>query len=207
MRDKTEIIRKRYDRAAKYYDAIENMMEKKWFSQWRKLLFSHVKGPKVLEVGVGTGKNMPYYSQDWEIVAIDFSPKMLEKAKERAAKLNLQVDLRLMDVQHLEFSDNSFDTVVTACVFCSVPDPILGLKEIRRVLKDDGVLVMLEHVRSKKEPIGTIMDILNPLVVGLYGANINRNTVENLKKAGFEIVEEKNLLSDIVKLIIAKPIK
>lgn len=207
MRDKTEIIRKRYDRAAKYYDAIENMMEKKWFSQWRKLLFSHVKGPKVLEVGVGTGKNMPYYSQDWEIVAIDFSPKMLEKAKERAAKLNLQVDLRLMDVQHLEFSDNSFDTVVTACVFCSVPDPILGLKEIRRVLKSDGLLVMLEHVRSKKEPIGTIMDILNPLVVGIYGANINRNTVENVKKAGFEIVEEKNLLSDIVKLIIAKPIK
>jgi ubiquinone/menaquinone biosynthesis C-methylase UbiE len=207
MRDKTEIIRKRYDRAAKYYDAVENMMEKKWFSRWRKLLFSFVKGPKVLEVGVGTGKNMPYYSQDWEIVAIDFSPKMLEKAKERSAKLNLQVDLRLMDVQHLEFSDNSFDTVVTACVFCSVPDPILGLKEIRRVLKDDGVLVMLEHVRSKKEPIGKIMDILNPLVVGIYGANINRNTVENVKKAGFEIVEEKNLLSDIVKLIIAKPIK
>ncbi|AEM74777.1 class I SAM-dependent methyltransferase [Caldicellulosiruptor acetigenus] len=207
MRDKTEIIRKRYDRAAKYYDAVENMMEKKWFSRWRKLLFSFVKGPKVLEVGVGTGKNMPYYSQDWEIVAIDFSPKMLEKAKERSAKLNLQVDLRLMDVQHLEFSDNSFDTVVTACVFCSVPDPILGLREIRRVLKDDGVLVMLEHVRSKKEPIGKIMDILNPLVVGIYGANINRNTVENVKKAGFEIVEEKNLLSDIVKLIIAKPIK
>ena len=207
MRDKTEIIRKRYDRAAKYYDAIENMMEKKWFSQWRKLLFSHVKGPKVLEVGVGTGKNMPYYSQDWEIVAIDFSPKMLEKAKERAAKLNLQVDLRLMDVQHLEFSDNSFDTVVTACVFCLVPDPILGLKEIQRVLKSDGLLVMLEHVRSKKEPIGTIMDILNPLVVGLYGANINRDTVENVKKAGFEIVEEKNLLSDIVKLIVARDYK
>ncbi|ADQ45180.1 Methyltransferase type 11 [Caldicellulosiruptor kronotskyensis 2002] len=207
MRDKTEIIRKRYDRAAKYYDAVESMMEKKWFSQWRKLLFSFVKGPKVLEVGVGTGKNMPYYNQDWEMVAIDFSPKMLERAKERAAKLNLQVDLRLMDVQHLELSDNSFDTVVTACVFCSVPDPILGLKEIRRVLKGDGVLVMLEHVRSKKEPIGKIMDMLNPLVVGIYGANINRNTVENVKKAGFEIVEEKNLLSDIVKLIIAKPIK
>ncbi|WAM31835.1 class I SAM-dependent methyltransferase [Caldicellulosiruptor naganoensis] len=206
MKNKIEIIRKRYDRAAKYYDAIENMMEKKWFSQWRKLLFSHIKGPKVLEVGVGTGKNMPYYSQDWEIVAIDFSPKMLEKAKERAAKLNLQVDLRLMDVQNLEFSDNSVDTVVTACVFCSVPDPILGLKEVHRVLKGDGLLVMLEHVRSKKEPIGKIMDILNPLVVGLYGANINRNTVENVKKAGFEI-KEKNLLSDIVKLINAKPIK
>ncbi|ADQ06005.1 Methyltransferase type 11 [Caldicellulosiruptor hydrothermalis 108] len=205
MKNKTEIIRRRYDRAAKYYDAVESMMEKKWFSQWRKLLFSFVKGPKVLEVGVGTGKNMPYYSQDWEIVAIDFSPKMLEKAKERAVKLNLQVDLKLMDVQNLEFADNSFDTVVTACVFCSVPDPILGLKEIRRVLKDDGLLVMLEHVRSKKEPIGKIMDILNPLVVGIYGANINRNTVENVKKAGFEIVEEKNLLSDIVKLIIAKP--
>ncbi|MEZ0536570.1 class I SAM-dependent methyltransferase [Caldicellulosiruptoraceae bacterium PP1] len=207
MRDKTEIIRKRYDRAAKYYDTIESIMERKWFSQWRKLVFTFVKGPKVLEVGVGTGKNMIYYSLDWDIVAIDFSPKMLEKAKEKVAKLQLDIDLRQMDVQHLEFTDNSFDTVVTACVFCSVPDPILGLKEIRRVLKKDGLLIMLEHVRSKKEPIGKVMDILNPLVVGIYGANINRNTVDNVKKAGFEIVEEKNLLIDIVKLIIAKPIK
>lgn len=207
MGDRTEIIKRRYDRAAKYYDTVESMMERRWFSEWRKLLFSFIKGPKVLEVGVGTGKNMPYYGQDWQMVAIDFSPKMLEKAKERAAELKLEIDLRLMDVQRLEFNDNFFDTVVTACVFCSVPDPILGLKEIRRVLKNDGLLIMLEHVRSKKEPIGRIMDILNPLVVGLYGANINRDTVDNVKKAGFEIVEEKNLLFDIVKLIIAKPIK
>jgi len=207
MKDKTEIIRKRYDRAAKYYDTIESIMERRWFSKWRKLMFTFVKGPKILEVGVGTGKNMFYYRLDWDIVAIDFSPKMLEKAKERLTKLQLDVGLRQMDVQHLEFTDNSFDTVVTACVFCSVPDPVLGLKEIRRVLKNDGLLVMLEHVRSKKETIGKVMDILNPLVVGIYGANINRNTVDNVKKAGFEIVEEKNLLADIVKLIIAKPLK
>jgi len=75
--------------------------------------------------------------------------------------------------------------------FILCQNPIVGLKEIRRVLKDDRVLIMLEHVRSKKEPIGTIMDILNPSVARVYGANISRNTADNVKKAEFEIVKGK----------------
>ncbi|WP_028992158.1 class I SAM-dependent methyltransferase [Thermoanaerobacter thermocopriae] len=207
MKDATEIIRKRYDRAAKYYDRIENMMEKRWMSKWRKELFNHVKGHDVLEIGVGTGKNMPYYPKDINITAIDFSPKMLEKAIARANKLGLNITLKLMDVQQLGFPENSFDVVITACVFCSVPDPIKGLNEIKRVLRKDGELIMLEHVRSNIEPLGTFMDIINPLVVRIYGANINRNTIDNIKKAGFQIIYEDNLFFDIFKLIKAKPIK
>ncbi len=112
-----------------------------------------------------------------------------------------------MDVQHLNFPDESFDAVITTCVFCSVPDPLKGLMEIRRVLKRGGELIMLEHVRSNVKVLGRVMDMLNPLVVGLYGANINRNTVENVKKAGFDVYYEKNLALDIVKLIKARPIK
>lgn len=207
MDDKTEIIKKRYDRAARYYDVLEGFMERRWIASWRKELFSHVKGSKILEVGVGTGKNIPYYPEGCDIVAIDFSPRMLDKAKIRAEQLNKKVDLRLMDVQQLNFPDESFDAVITTCVFCSVPDPLKGLMEIRRVLKRDGELIMLEHVRSNIRSLGRVMDMLNPLVVGLYGANINRNTVENVKKAGFDVYYEKNLALDIVKLIKARPIK
>ncbi|WP_281172719.1 class I SAM-dependent methyltransferase [Caldanaerobius polysaccharolyticus] len=132
---------------------------------------------------------------------------MLDRAKIKAEQLNKKVSLELMDVQHLNFPDESFDAVITTCVFCSVPDPLKGLMEIRRVLKRGGELIMLEHVRSNVKVLGRVMDMLNPLVVGLYGANINRNTVENVKKAGFDVYYEKNLALDIVKLIKARPIK
>jgi ubiquinone/menaquinone biosynthesis C-methylase UbiE len=122
-------------------------------------------------------------------------------AKECSKKPGKNVDLKLMDVQQLDFPDDAFDTVITTCVFCSVPDPIKGLQEIRRVCKKDGQIIMLEHVRSKNLVIGTMMDILNPLVVRIVGANINRNTIENLKHAGLKVEMEKDLMADIVKHI------
>ncbi|WP_244262255.1 class I SAM-dependent methyltransferase [Thermoanaerobacter wiegelii] len=129
---------------------------------------------------------MPYYPKEMNITAIDFSPKMLEKAIARANKLGLNIMLKLMDAQQLDFPENSFDVVITAFVFCSVPDPIKGLNEINRVLRKDGELIMLEHVRSNIEPLGTFMDTINPLVVRIYGANINRNTIDNIKKPIFK---------------------
>jgi ubiquinone/menaquinone biosynthesis C-methylase UbiE len=122
-------------------------------------------------------------------------------AKECSKKPGKNVDLKLMDVQQLDFPDDAFDTVITTCVFCSVPDPIKGLQEIRRVCKKDGQIIILEHVRSKNLVIGTMMDILNPLVVRIVGANINRNTIENLKHAGLKVEMEKDLMADIVKHI------
>lgn len=197
--DKTsEKIRKRYNRMARAFDLTEAMMEKGKMSQWRELVWKEAKG-KVLEVGVGTGKNIQYYPDHVEVTAIDFSEKMLKRAKEKAKKLGRYVDLRLMDAQKLDFSDESFDTVITTCVFCSVPDPIKGLEEIKRVCKKDGQIIMLEHVRSKNPLVGAIMDFLNPIVVRIVGANINRNTVENLKDAGINVETEKDLMMDIVK--------
>jgi ubiquinone/menaquinone biosynthesis C-methylase UbiE len=181
------------------------MMEKGKMGQWRKMIWQQVKG-KVLEVGVGTGKNIEYYPDSVAVTAIDFSERMLEKAKEKAKQFHKKVDLRLMDVQNLEFTDETFDTIVTTCVFCSVPDPVKGLMEIQRVLKKDGRIIMLEHVRSSRPFVGTIMDLLNPVVVRMVGANINRNTVETLRKAGFIIDVEQDLLMDIVKHLNCKRI-
>ncbi len=106
---------------------------------------------KVLEVGVGSGKNLKYYPSYLELTAIDFSQKMIQIAAHKTAKLARDVDLKVMDAQDMYFADNMFDSVVTSCVFCSVADPLQGLKEIRRVCKNGGKVVMLEHVRSQKQ--------------------------------------------------------
>ena len=196
----TEKIRKRYDRTARFYDLMGYMMEKGKMSEWRKSIWKEAQG-KVLEVGVGTGKNIEYYSENADITAIDFSKKMLQKAREKADKLGSNVDLRLMDVQKLDFPDNTFDTIVTTCVFCSVPDPVKGLMEIKRVCKNDGKIIMLEHVKSKGRFLSLLMDFFNPLTVIIAGANINRNTIGNLRKAGLEVRVEKDLMMDIVKYI------
>jgi ubiquinone/menaquinone biosynthesis C-methylase UbiE len=136
------------------------------------------------------------------LVAIDFSQKMLSKAKAKFSRNMKNIKFIEMDVQSLEFDDNSFDCVLSSCVFCSVPSPIEGLKEIGRVCKPNGKIVMMEHVRSDIRIFGPIMDLLNPLPLYLYGANINRNTVDNLKKAGYKNIQVKDLWLDIFKKII-----
>ncbi|MDF2891049.1 MAG: methyltransferase type 11 [Clostridia bacterium] len=201
MDKKTEMIKRRYNRASFFYDFMEAPMEAMSLKSWRIEVMKDLKG-KVLEVGVGTGKNIEYYPDGLDITAIDFSEKMLEKAKMKADAVKKQVDLKLMDAQQMDFSDNTFDTVFTTCVFCSVPDPIKGLMEIRRVCKSGGRIIMIEHVRSEKQVLGLIMDVLNPLVVNFYGANINRRTLENISKAGYDKVEVTNLYKDIVKKIV-----
>jgi ubiquinone/menaquinone biosynthesis C-methylase UbiE len=199
-------IRHRYDRASLLYDFFEQPMELMGLRKWRIDIAKELKG-KVLEVGVGTGKNIEYYPEGADITAIDFSGKMLEKARNRAVKYNKKVDLLLMDAQNMDFPDNSFDMVFTTCVFCSVPDPVKGLMEIRRICKPDGKIIMLEHVRSEHKLIGAFMDFVNPMIVNLYGANINRRTIDNINLAGFTETSVTNLLGDIVKKIEIDNIK
>ena len=170
----TERARKRYNRTATFYDLMESGMEKMRFSAWRSVLWSKAEGKRVLEVGVGTGKNFPYYPPGTDIVAVDFSDRMLARARKRAATGNVKVGLHLMDIQRLEFPDNSFDTVVATFVFCSVPDPVLGLTEVWRVCKPGGKVLLLEHVLSEKRALRLIMNLAAPLVVRVTGANINR---------------------------------
>jgi ubiquinone/menaquinone biosynthesis C-methylase UbiE len=201
----TSLTQARYNRIAPLYDAMESSVERSFFSQWREELWSRVLPRRILEVGVGTGKNIPYYPQGAQISGIDISESMLARAGERAKSLGLELDLRHMDSQHLEFADDSFDTAVATFVFCSVPIPVQGLRELGRVVRPNGDIWLLEHVRIDKPVLGTLMDILSPLVARIMGASINRQTVKNVKKAGLKIVSVENLKGELVKLIHAQP--
>jgi len=197
-------ISKRYDRIAPFYDLLEAMMEGLFFKRWRQRLWQKVDGHHILEVGVGTGKNFNVYPQAARITAIDFSPKMLLRAERKKALRRINVDLQLMDVQSLCYADNSFDTVIASFVFCSVPLPGKGLKEIYRVCKPGGQVLLLEHVLSSYSPLAWLMNRINPIVVALMGANINRNTVKNVKACGFSKVFVDESSTDIIKLIEAR---
>jgi ubiquinone/menaquinone biosynthesis C-methylase UbiE len=203
-KDKSAAVREKYDRKAASYDCLLLPMEKMAMEKKKKKLCSKARG-LVLEAGVGTGANLPYYPADITVIGVDFSPKMLAKAQKKLPHTKAQVELRLADIQDLPFPDHTFDNVITACVFCSVPDPIQGLKELRRVTKPNGQLFFLEHVRSKNFILGPAMDWLNPPLHRLFGTNINRKTENNMVLAGLTIIAVENLFGDIVKLITAVP--
>ena len=196
--------RDRYQRISQVYDVMEILPERRYIS-WRERLWSLVRGPEILEVGVGTGKNIAFYPEGVRVTGVDLTPGMLDRARKRAAILNREVTLLLGDAQNLDLPDASFDTIVATFVFCSVSDPVLGLRELGRVVKPDGQIFLMEHVRSEKPVVGALMDILNPIVVRVTGANINRRTVENVRRSGLLIERVEDLgLGDIFKLIVAR---
>jgi phosphatidylethanolamine/phosphatidyl-N-methylethanolamine N-methyltransferase len=203
MKPESEVIKKRYDRLAPFFDMIEAPMEGMVIRPLRQRLWSKVDGHHILELGVGTGKNFPFYPKDARITAVDFSPEMLRQATLAKIKQGVTVDLDLMDVQSLCYADNSFDTVVATFVFCSVPMPVKGLKELHRVCKPGGQILLLEHVISSNRILAFVMNLLNPLVLWLFGANINRNTVKNVQACPFSNVRVDEESSHIVKLIEA----
>lgn len=203
MKSDSDQIRQRYNRIAPFFDGMEACFEGLFFKRWRQKLWEKAEGKHILEVGVGTGKNFDFYPSGAKITAIDFSDKMLAIAKQKAEKRYIDVNLNLMDVEYLDYGDNCFDTVIASFVFCSVPHPRRGLKELHRVCKPGGKVILLEHEISANEKLAWLITKLNPLVLKAVGANINRHTLNTVKSCGFKMVYVECLGGDVVKLIEA----
>ena len=176
----------RYDRMARWYDLYDAPMDLLGVRRRRRELVSRASG-RTLEVGVGTGRNLTYYGSNVDLVAIDVSSKMLERARRVAADLDRPIALRLADVHDLPFGDDEFDTAVATSVFCSVADPVRGLREIARVVRPDGRILLLEHVRPRTRLLGRLADLLNPIVKRMLGPEINRRTEQNIDRAGLRV--------------------
>lgn len=180
-------ITRRYDRLAGLYDLYTEPMEWAGLGRRRRGLLAGASG-NTLEVGIGTGRSLDYYPAGIRLVGIDVAPRMLQRAAQRAAQRGLEVRLRQADVQQLPFPSSSFDTVVATCVFCSVADPVRGLAELGRVVRADGKVLLLEHVRPRGRVLGWLADRISPLTRRLLGFNLNRRTEDNVRAAGLEVV-------------------
>ncbi|MEE8370632.1 MAG: class I SAM-dependent methyltransferase [Sphingomonadales bacterium] len=191
----------KWDAAAGLFDIMGGFGPEKRWKPVKERLFSAMEG-RILFLAVGTGLDIGCFPPGKEIVGIDISPKMLEKAGPRARAYPGQMTLRQMDVHEMDFAGGSFDQVFTSCTFCSVPDPVRGLTALRRVLKPGGDLKMFEHTGSRYFPFRQMLDVMNPVFRNL-GPEINRDTVANVRAAGFEVHRVSNVFMDVVKTIEA----
>lgn len=192
--------RDKWDSLAGSFDFLSQADDRRFAADKRRL-FARIVG-KTLLVAAGTGNDFKFFPPGHQIVAIDISPKMLVRARTKLGEYQGEIELREMDVTMLDFPDGSFDTVATICTFCSVPKPVAGLRELRRVLKPGGRILMFEHVRSRIGPLGILQDLMTPLT-RRNGPDLNRDTVGNVQRAGFRIVRVENAYLDIVRMIEA----
>ncbi|WP_148883242.1 class I SAM-dependent methyltransferase [Thermococcus aciditolerans] len=197
-------FREKYAELGERYERIDGPLER-FFDPLRRKAAGYAAG-RVLEIGVGTGFMLPYYPEDIELHAIDAVPEMLEVAKKKAKELGLNASFYVMDAERLEFSDESFDTVVSAFVFCTVPNPENAMKEIHRVLKPGGRVILLEHTKSDCRLLNWLF--LKPLDV-LLGFLLEDNTLREthlLARNYFEIEHDESHYRGIVRLLVGRKV-
>ena len=193
----------RWDRVAKHYGLVEFLSE--WYLKpFRKTLWARATG-RILEAGAGTGLNIAFYPAKARVTATDLSGAMLRRARERAREQKVDVAFEEADLCNLPFTDGTFDTAVATFVFCSMPDPVACLREMGRVTKPGGRILLLDHVRIDRPLVGPLMDWLNVATVRLAGEYINHRIDEFVCAAGFEIVESRRLgFMGIIQFIAAR---
>ncbi len=192
----------KYSRIARHYETLERPLDR-FFCPLRKKAVSFVEG-KTLEVGVGVGKTLRYYLSDVELCAVDAVPEALEIAREKARRLNLNACFKVADVERLPFPDESFDTVLSSFVFCTVPNPERGMREILRVLKPGGRAIFLEHTRSDSALVNYLfLWPMKLLLKPLLDDDPLRET-HRLIGEHFKVERAESYYRGIVRLIVAR---
>jgi ubiquinone/menaquinone biosynthesis C-methylase UbiE len=201
----TERVRSYYNDIAPQYDHWVGYFEKVLVGDGRRWACAQAAG-EVLEVAIGTGRNLTFYPKGVRVTGIDLSPAMLAIARRRANELGQQADLREGDAQALDFPDERFDSVVCTLSLCCIPDERKAVVEIRRVLRPAGRLVLLDHVVSNVAPVRAVQRLLEPLWIHWFRDSLLRRPVEHLQADGFEMVwQERSKLGIIERVLARKP--
>ena len=193
----------KYNRFARSYDLVEGVPDLLGVRRLRQRLLRQASG-KVLEVAVGTGKNLWFCPQGCRIVAVDVSEEMLKVARKRAASLSLNVSFLLADGENLPFFDKSFDTVVSSLTTCTFPNPVIALQEMARVCRTQGKILLLEHGRSDKERLGRWQDRRSDRHAKQLGCHWNREPLQLVREAGLRVVTAHRAFFGIFHVIEAK---
>ena len=195
----------RYQRIAAVYDVLDLPFEYGRYRQIRRLLFQGLAG-RLLDAGVGTGRNFPFYPPGTSVVGIDISPAMLARAERRRKLVAAEIELRQMDVTRLDFADQTFDGAVATFLFCVLPDQLQvpGLKELGRVVKAGGPVRLLEYVRPQHTVRRALARLWEPLIAWTYGASFDRRTEEHVPEAGLVLVDARFVVDELVRLISAR---
>lgn len=203
MVNETERVRGIYDAAAGRYDKMIGLAEKLFFGSGRAWVCAQAHG-EVLEVAIGTGRNLPLYPAEVRLTGIELSPAMLAIARTRARALGRAIDLRIGDAQALDFPDASFDTVVCTLALCTIPDDRMAVAEAIRVLRPGGRLLWLEHVRSPLLPVRAVERLLDPICVHIQADHLLREPLDHLAGTGMEIERVERTRWGIVERLAAR---
>ena len=201
--EQTAKVLRAWEKSASSYDKQIAFFERIQFGGGREWLGARVQG-RVLEVAIGTGRNLPYYPADVRLTGTDLSPAMLAIAERRAADLGLNVDLGIDDAEDLRFDDEVFDTVVCALSLCTIPNPATAIGEMKRVLVPGGRLLLLDHIGSTWPPIYAAQWLLERLTIRAAGEYFTRRQLPVVRAAGFDVVEVERLKAGTVERIFAR---
>jgi len=195
----------RYQRIAWAYDLLDLPFEYGRYRKIRPQLFRGMSG-RILDAGVGTGRNFPFYPANSTVVGIDLSPAMLARARHRLAQAATRVELRRMDVTRLEFPDRHFDAAVATFLFCVLPDDlqVAGMRELRRVVKPGGIIRCLEYTRPSGGLRRAMTRLWEPWIRWAYGAGFDRQTEKKAPEAGLQLFESRFVHDELIKLLGAR---
>lgn len=203
----TMSTRHTYQRVARLYDLLDLPFEYRRYRPLRRALWTGTGG-RILDAGVGTGRNMDFYPGGSDVTGIDISPAMLERARRRLARTGAAspVTLREMDVMATDFPDRHFDFVISSFLFCvlDADHQLPALRELARITKADGEIRVLEYSYSNKPLKRWVMKLWAPWVRWAYGAAFDRNTERYVEAAGLSLVEERFLFEDIIKVLVLR---
>ena len=192
-----------WDKQAGRYDRAMDFWDRHLFGDSRPWVCGRAAGD-VLEVAVGTGRSLPHYPDGVRLTGVDWSPAMLAIARERAAALGRDADLRQGDAQALDFPDESFDTVVCALGLCAIPDDRHAVAEMTRVLRPGGRLLLADHVAASASSLRAVQWLYERITIPLAGEHFRRRPLTYVRELGFDVEEAERFRLGVVERVSAR---